>query len=222
MGALLPLDADVYVMPESFRPDEGEGLLDEFARAGYHVDSVAMMRFESAIWPRLRRGWRPSPGTWCLGIASRRPVLARREISMGTTVHDPAGERHALALDLDLDGTVVTVVGLHTSSKLWWAAPAMHLRNLRDRLPAGPAPAVVAGDFNFWGPGVERILPGWKRTVLGPTYPAHRPHSQIDHILVNRAVRCVEADVLGPTGSDHRPVRARLEVVAAENPVRDR
>jgi endonuclease/exonuclease/phosphatase family metal-dependent hydrolase len=48
--------------------------------------------------------------------------------------------------------------------------------------------------------------------VRGRTWPASRPHSQIDHILVRRSVRAVESEVLPPQGSDHRGVRAVLRI----------
>ena len=46
--------------------------------------------------------------------------------------------------------------------------------------------------------------------MRGRTWPARRPHSQIDHILVRAATapRCVHDEVLPDVGSDHRPVRA--------------
>ena len=50
------------------------------------------------------------------------------------------------------------------------------------------------------------------RAVFGRTYPAHRPHSQIDHVLVNAHVEILGGEVLPACGSDHRPVRARLAV----------
>jgi endonuclease/exonuclease/phosphatase (EEP) superfamily protein YafD len=50
------------------------------------------------------------------------------------------------------------------------------------------------------------------RTVRGRTWPAGRPHSQIDHILVRPGTEVVEAEVLPAVGSDHRPVRATLRV----------
>jgi endonuclease/exonuclease/phosphatase (EEP) superfamily protein YafD len=73
---------------------------------------------------------------------------------------------------------------------------------------------VIAGDHNFWGPGVSAFLPGWKRTVRGRTWPASRPHSQIDHILVTSSVSAVHTEVLPPQGSDHRGVRAVLRAEA--------
>jgi endonuclease/exonuclease/phosphatase family metal-dependent hydrolase len=50
--------------------------------------------------------------------------------------------------------------------------------------------------------------------VRGRTWPASRPHSQIDHILVRRrdGTEVVHAEVLPAVGSDHRPVRATLRV----------
>jgi endonuclease/exonuclease/phosphatase (EEP) superfamily protein YafD len=212
VDALLAFDADVLVLPESFRPDDGPGMLDRLAAAGYQVETVPVTRFE--IWHSSSsgHGWRPSPGTWCLSIASRLPVLARRELSMGKVFRDWAGERFALQVELDVGGSRVTVVGLHTSSKLWFAGPVTHLRSLRPLLPSGPEPAIVAGDFNLWGPGVLTILRGWRRTVRGATYPAHRPHSQIDHVLVNPAVECLESEVLPAYGSDHRAVRVKLSI----------
>jgi endonuclease/exonuclease/phosphatase (EEP) superfamily protein YafD len=214
VDALLKLDADVYVLPESFRPDAGTGMLEGIAAAGYRVETVPIKRFE--IWHSSSsgRGWRPSPGVWCLAIASRLPVTGRRELPMGKVFRDSAGPRIALQVDLDVGGQTVHVVGLHTSSKLYFAGPVTHLRTLRPSLPTGPEPAIVAGDFNLWGPGVVSILRGWRRTVRGATYPAHRPHSQIDHILVNRAVECLDSEVVPPFGSDHRAVRATLSIAS--------
>ena len=79
-------------------------------------------------------------------------------------------------------------------------------------LPNGPEPAIVAGDFNMWGPGVTVLLRGWRRTVRGATYPAHRPHSQIDHVFLRGGVQALSGEVLPDSGSDHRPVRVRLRV----------
>ena len=208
LGALLPLDADVLVLPESFRPDSGDGMLEGLAAAGY--------QFEPWHSSTTGRGWRPGPGTWCLAIASRFPVIARRELSMGSVLTDPAaGARMALQVDLDVGGRRVQLVGLHTSSKLYFAGPVTHLRTLRPSLPSEPEPAIVAGDFNLWGPGVVSLLPGWRRAVLGRTWPAHRPHSQIDHVLVNSGVEVIGGEVLPRFGSDHRALKARLAIEAA-------
>ena len=86
-------------------------------------------------------------------------------------------------------------------------------RKLRRRLPPPDRRAVIVGDFNLWGPAVSALLPGWRRAVRGRTWPAHRPHSQIDHVLVRHDVDGVDAAVLDEVGSDHRPVRVTLRPV---------
>ena len=68
--------------------------------------------------------------------------------------------------------------------------------------------AVVAGDCNFWGPGVVSVLPGWRRAFRGRTFPAVHPHSHIDHVLVRDNVSVVWGEVLGETPSDHLGVDA--------------
>ena len=59
---------------------------------------------------------------------------------------------------------------------------------------------------------MRTLLPGWRRAVRGRTWPASRPHSQIDHILVRPEIGVVNSAVLGDLGSDHRPVRATLSI----------
>lgn len=80
-----------------------------------------------------------------------------------------------------------------------------------------PAARLLVGDMNLWGPVVERVLPGWRRAVVGRTWPAGLPVAQPDHILVGGGVVARSGRVLPPVGSDHLPVRA--EVVL---PVRSR
>ena len=50
--------------------------------------------------------------------------------------------------------------------------------------------------------------------MRGRTWPASRPHSQIDHILVRNGhgVALLDHEVLPEVGSDHRPVRATLRL----------
>jgi endonuclease/exonuclease/phosphatase family metal-dependent hydrolase len=65
--------------------------------------------------------------------------------------------------------------------------------------------------MNMWGPLLLALVGGgWRRAVRGRTWPAHRPHSQIDHVLVTPPVAVLEARILGDVGSDHRPIRALL------------
>jgi endonuclease/exonuclease/phosphatase family metal-dependent hydrolase len=158
----------------------------------------------------LPRWQQAEPGTW--GIA----VLVRPELPMEDTRIVPMSElradrveRAALVVDLTVEGRPVSVVGTHMShlhfgSHRNWA-------ELRRALHTAARPdAVLAGDMNTWGPLVRVFMPGWRRAVIGRTWPAWRPHSQIDHILVRGALRALAGTVLPDAGSDHRPVRAEI------------
>ena len=205
-------DADLVVVPETWRDENGVGTLDELRDEGYHVDTVELMRMKRR--PRRRNSARssvPFAGTWELAVCSRFPVLDRRLIAMGVAPGDPAGLRHALALTVAIAGEPVELVGLHVSSKVWRLAPVRHVLNLRKGLPEG-GPQILAGDFNFWGPPLGAVLPGWRRAVHGRTFPSRHPHSQIDHVLVRGGLQVLGGDVLAQTPSDHRPIRARLQL----------
>ena len=203
-------DADVVVVLESWREPDGRGLLDGLVADGYRVETVEFATM--VISARRARQSVPGEGRWELSICSRLPVVARRELPIGHVPGDPAGRRTALQCTVDVGGVEVDVVGVHVSSRLWELAPVRHLRVLQSQLPGRDRAAVIAGDCNLWGPAVEALLPGWHRAVRGRTYPAHRPHSQIDHVLVRDDVSVVWSEVLAATPSDHRPVRARLRV----------
>ena len=199
----------MVVVPEAFRFADGTGVLDPLRDDGYTLYTRRFTELAEKVW---RPGDARPAGTWELAVCSRLPMNDARDVTLGRVFRDPAGERFAIACSVRVGDTDVDVVGVHVSSKLWFGAPFVHLRNLAPQLPPSTGPAIVAGDFNFWGPGVTRLLPGWRRAVLGRTFPDHRPHSQIDHILVNEHINVLGGEVLPRSGSDHLPVRARLEL----------
>ncbi|MGB7053058.1 MAG: endonuclease/exonuclease/phosphatase family protein, partial [Acidimicrobiales bacterium] len=86
----------------------------------------------------------------------------------------------------------------------------LQYRRLAALLPSPDTPAALAGDMNLWGPPVSSFFPAWRRAVTGRTWPAHRPHSQLDHVLITASLRVVEARIAEHSGSDHRPVVVRL------------
>jgi len=202
--------ADIVVVSEAWRDHDGRGLFDDLEHDGYRIETVEFGTLDiSGARPQSAD---PGEGHWELVMCSRFPVTARWTLPIGHIGNDPAGARSALACTFDIGGAELDVVGLHVSSKLWKLAPARQLRALRPQLPPRGRATVVAGDCNLWGPGVVAMLPHWRRAVRGRTYPAPRPHSQIDHVLVREGVEIVSGEVLAATPSDHRPVRARLRV----------
>jgi len=204
------------VVLESWHELDGRGMLDEMVEHGYRVEPLDLSTL--TISTRRARHSEPGEGHVQVAICSRLPVLARRAIEIGEVPGDPYGPRSALLCTIDVHGTEVDVVAVHTSSMLWKIGPLRHLNALRPQLPPPGRHVVVAGDCNFWGPGVVAVMRGWRRAVLGRSWPAHKPHSQIDHILVREDIDVVYGEVLPETPSDHRPIRARLRLKAAPNP----
>jgi endonuclease/exonuclease/phosphatase family metal-dependent hydrolase len=161
----------------------------------------------------LARWQDAEPGTWSIA------VLVRSELAVEATRVVPLRQlradrvrRAALVVDLSVAGRPVSVVGTHMphipyGSHRTWA-------ELRRRLGSDARPdAVLSGDMNTWGPLVRFFLPGWHRAVVGRTWPAWSPHSQIDHILTRGHLHPVSGEVLPDGGSDHRPIRTTVEWV---------
>ena len=162
----------------------------------------------------LSRWQEAEPGTSSIAVLARPSLLieSTRLVHMSVLPSDRV-RRAALVVDLTVEGRPLSVVGTHMSHLLHgshrnWA-------ELRRQLDTAARPdAVLVGDMNTWGPLVHVFLPGWRRAVIGRTWPTWRPHSQIDHILLRGAgVRARNGVVLPHAGSDHRPVRAELDVV---------
>jgi endonuclease/exonuclease/phosphatase family metal-dependent hydrolase len=209
-------DADIVVVLEAWRDHDGHGLLDSLTADGYRIETTVFSTLTiSGSRPRHDV---PGEGHVEVAICTRLPILASRELPIGHIRRDQFGARAALMCTIDVEGTEIDVVAVHVSSKLWKLAPARQIRALRPQLPGRDRNAVVAGDFNLWGPPVAAMFKGWERAVLGRTYPAHRPHSQIDHILVRDNIAILSGEVLAPTPSDHRPIRARLRVTTGPRP----
>jgi endonuclease/exonuclease/phosphatase family metal-dependent hydrolase len=205
------LDADVVVAQESWRPDDEPAAVDVAAGVGgATVHEITFGRGIVEPWPHII-GTRQARSRGGLGIAvlSRLPTRRLGELPVGRAVGDPASNRRALHLECELEGGPLEIVAVHLSSRLPHGPP-IQLARLRPQLPPPGRPAVVIGDFNLWGPAVSAMLPGWRRAVRGRTWPAHRPHSQIDHVLVRDDAEVLDAAVLDEVGSDHRPVRVTL------------
>jgi endonuclease/exonuclease/phosphatase family metal-dependent hydrolase len=164
----------------------------------------------------MARWQEAEPGTLGIAVLVRPglPIEATRVLPMRVLRLDRV-RRAALVVDLTVDGRPISVAGTHMAhlpfgSHRNWA-------ELRRQLQTEARPdAVLAGDMNTWGPLVRLFMPGWHQAVKGRTWPTWRPHSQIDHIIVRGALRPVSGAVLPDAGSDHRPVRAELEVGAAQ------
>jgi endonuclease/exonuclease/phosphatase family metal-dependent hydrolase len=215
-AALVELASDVTVVQETWWPD---GCQSAVARAGLRLGAAVFeRRFGRATidpWPHPRRDG-TGEGEIGLTVLSRLPARVVRHVPFGRVLNDHTPERGGIHLEVDVQGGPIDLVGIHLTSRLPYGPP-IQLRRLAGELPPARRPAVVAGDCNFWGPGVVSMLQGWRRAVRGRTWPASLPHSQIDHVLLRdgprSTIRVVDARVLPDVGSDHLPVRATLEVL---------
>lgn len=167
---------------------------------------------ERALGPRITTSVRyqtAQRGRWGIAVLSRLPITDSHVVDLGRLPRDRA-RRLAIVVAVQAGTASVTVAGTHMSH-ITYGAPRQYLVLRRHlRLAVGEGPAVLAGDMNLWGPPVVALLPGWRRALRGKTWPAWRPHSHVDHVLVHGGLRVVEAEVLPMAGSDHRPVRVRL------------
>jgi endonuclease/exonuclease/phosphatase family metal-dependent hydrolase len=161
---------------------------------------------------RSRRYLEAEPGHWGLAVLSRFPARLQRVIDVGRLKRDPA-RRFAVVVEIDVGGgTPLTVVGTHMAH-ITYGAPIQFFRlsrAIRRVVPSGPC--ILAGDMNLWGPPLVAFFPGWRRALRRKTWPAWRPHSQVDHILVRGPLTVEGGEVLAPMGSDHLPLRVRLTV----------
>lgn len=119
--------------------------------------------------------------------------------------------RKAVVATLDTGGRIpLTVIGVHLAHLLQGSHRQMQA--LRRLAATFPGPTVLVGDLNCWGPPLRIMLRGLHDSVTGPTWPAWRPHSRIDHILVSDSSLVASSAVLPDAGSDHLPIRCVLQM----------
>lgn len=130
--------------------------------------------------------------------------------------------RPALAAVLDGPRGPFTVVAVHLSFVPGWNVG--QLLALRDWLAGLPRPYVLLGDFNLVGAIPRTVLNasgaggtgagrGWRDLARLPTFPAHRPRVQFDHVLVDGAFQGAAAVAVSTPRvpvSDHRPLVAEV------------
>jgi endonuclease/exonuclease/phosphatase family metal-dependent hydrolase len=217
VAACKEVDTDVLVLQEVWVPDGEDGDVLTIADAlGYQIATTfAVARATRHDQVRLvARTGAAGDGDWQVAILSRVPVVSSEVVPLAPQLPRDPGRRALLVTTVDIAGRPFTVCGTHLPVL---KDPVWRLRrSLRRALPPADRPAALVGDMNMWGWCVDLLVGGpggrrgWRRAVRGRTYPAHRPHSQTDHIVVTRPVEVLDAHVVPLVRSDHRPVRARL------------
>ena len=123
-------------------------------------------------WPHIRAATAPARAHIGLTVLYPAPRPARRATCRSggcSTTTRPSGAGSTSRSTSP--GGPIDLVGVHLTSRLPYGPP-IQLRRLAAQLPPPQPTGVVAGDCNFWGPGVVTFLPGWRRAVRGRTWPA--------------------------------------------------
>lgn len=150
-------------------------------------------------------------GEWGLGLLTRLGVREIRVESLGRLAREKVRRALIVATLVDQERPfyVLAIHGAHLSHGSF--------RQYRrvNKIAAGldPAlPVILAGDFNCWRPLLRVLLPGWRSLVRARTWPAKRPHSQIDHVLGRGPWRRLGGGA-SDGGSDHRALVADVALI---------
>jgi len=238
------LDADLYVLPEIWRGDDGPDFFEDL-RHSLHVEGIfaPLSRGErvttgvgGSTWqPRLahlhgerglyfyehreltarqlrHRATLPAlePGTWGLGLLTRLPIEDILVVPLGRLAREKV-TRALIVARLRLDDQPFYALAVH-GAHLSHGSHRLYaqVQDVAARLPAD-VPVLLAGDFNCWRPLLRVLLPKWRTLARGRTWPAPRPHSQIDHIL-GRGPWTVRESFTRDGGSDHLALISDLDL----------
>lgn len=204
----LQLKADVIVLQEAWRPDgEPDPVAVAAQELGARVIRADLLsRTNLRI---LRIAGDPTPGRWGLAVLTTLPVVGYELADLGRFPGDLSSRAAQLVTIVTPGGPALRVVNTHLTHRFF--SPVQLMRLVR-RLAAEEIPTVIVGDLNMPGP-VSGLAVGYSPAVNGRTFPAHRPLIQLDHMLTSRDVRARDGEVLPPGGSDHRAIRARVQVL---------
>jgi endonuclease/exonuclease/phosphatase family metal-dependent hydrolase len=204
LAAIGGLDAAVICLQEDWIPVRaaGQAAPDVVADVSRTL-GVAQHRALLGV-PEGRSG--VGSGRLCISVLTALPVMTYQVLALGRGPGDVL-PRMAQVLLLQLPGgEMLRLVNCHLTFSV---ASPLQLRRLWRPLRSDPIPTVIAGDLNM--PAlVARRFRGLTELVRGPTFPAHQPVLQLDHLLASGGIQPGSGAVLPAVGSDHLPVRAHL------------
>jgi endonuclease/exonuclease/phosphatase family metal-dependent hydrolase len=198
---LTEIDADVIALQEvKWSEDPQRDQLGRIARAlGMDVTAAATLRQED--------DW------FGIAVLSRVPIVHHARFELGALGGEP---RCALRVDVDVDGTLQTIVTTHmglTVRERW--TQLVRLESVLDAV--GRSALVLLGDFNAWVPGrdiTRRLHARFGATPWVRSFPAPRPLLPLDRVFVAPQDAIAALRVHGSDdarrASDHLPVCADI------------
>jgi len=156
-------------------------------------------------------------------------TFACGRLQPGPALHIPPSKPYGMSTEVEVGGVRLTVFNIHMTEMLGpplLAFPISEMYRLREsqdltrRAARLKTPVVALGDFNtFWpSPAAWVLRRDWRdcRTEVGGRHAATRPTYGlpfvIDYILARGDITVLDYQVISGTGSDHRAVRAVVEV----------
>jgi endonuclease/exonuclease/phosphatase family metal-dependent hydrolase len=199
-AAVLSLDADVLALQEVDRNQPRSANADLTAVAAQvmgadeHRFVAALAGSPGATWMAATGEEQPDSAAYGIALVSRVPVVSWEVVRLGSPptrvpmwfrgsrvpelVRDEP--RVAVAARMETPRGPLTVVNTHLSFVGWWGR-----RQLQTvmRSVEGAEPLVLVGDLNMGLARAQRVS-GLRTLLDEPTFPAHRPAEQLDHVLV--------------------------------------
>lgn len=223
------LNPDILALQEVDLDQERSNKVDLTAVAAEAMDAVDH-RFVAAVSGTPGGAWigatgAEPPGTAAYGIsllsrysASDWQVVRLPHIPTRVPMYVPAPHRviivkeeprAAVVARFDTPLGPLTVANTHLSF-----TPGLNRRQLR-RIVAAlqnlPGPHLLVGDLNL-GPAVAMRISGFRALAAAPTFPAHRPRRQLDHVLTDDpGLIARHRETPSMPISDHRPVVVDLD-----------
>lgn len=143
-------------------------------------------------------------------------VLSCGTIRAGVDLKLSSGreQRGALIVETEVDGARVVFVTTHLGLTRNWREA--QIAELAAELP-DDVPLVLAGDFNA---RFEELAPLMESLQMAPTrlsYPSTQPRAALDRLFFSRHWELRDVRVIRTLASDHLPLVADLELVAASS-----
>jgi endonuclease/exonuclease/phosphatase family metal-dependent hydrolase len=193
--------------------------VDENCERSGHVDQMEILGQLTGMDAEFGSFMSYQGGRYGMGTLSSLPVRATRALEL------PEGDEPRIALfsEVEVLGRSLLAINVHFNWTQDDSSRYAQASTLLAELGAIDLPIIVAGDFNDV-PGsrtMQAFFDAGFETVENPepTFDARTPSVDIDHVLA-RSGRGLRLEPLGgevldeSTLSDHRPVRARVRVVA--------
>ena len=220
--AVKTLDADVLGLQEVDR-DQPRSLHADLTAVAAEAMGAVDSQFVAALsgtpggtWMAATGEEQPGSASYGIALLSRHPVVSWRVVRLSplrasVPLWSPQTSRPFLARDeprvavaavLDTPSGQVTVCNTHLSFIPGWNSA--QLRRLVRSLEGTREPLVLMGDLNMQQRQAARSS-GLTPIAAAPTFPAHRPARQLDHVLVRGPVRATgPAEAVRMPLSDHR------------------